>query len=90
MGSVQSAGDVIAASYTFMCDLKSRGELDQIRWCYQLVAFHDMVKVCTPKATGKVIGVHMKTDIVAVFNTMFAGEQIKIDEALENFAAWSL
>lgn len=85
----RTTGDAISDYYTFMIHLGSRAVMDATRWCFQLIAFYDMVKEISPESSGSRVGTRMKQEIVPVFENMFRNDQAKIDEALKNLQEWS-
>jgi hypothetical protein len=87
--AVNSLGDAFAISYVYMVDLETRSTMDTVRWCFQLLAFADIVKLIRPTATGARVGRLMEQDVVLVFEAIFAGDNERINGALENFKDWS-
>ena len=65
-----TVSDKFMACYQYTMQLAARRSKDNIRWCFTMLMYFDLVKVVKPKSSGKKIGCLMLKDI-----TRFLGSE---------------
>ena len=81
--------DALAACYQYTTQLEDRQNTDNVRWCFSMLMFFDLVKLIRPKGSGKV-GSSMMGELDNRFGSMWEQAHITKKEALENIDKWSL
>lgn len=78
--------DKFMACYEYTLQLAARRSKDNIRWCFTMLMYFDLVKVVKPKSSGKKVGHLMLKDI-----TRFLGSESSIDPKLahRNMTKWA-
>ena len=82
------AADAFMACYQYTLELVSRRTKDNLRWCFIMLLYYDLVRLIKPRWSGK-IGHLMLTDMRRFLGSAAQTTDIDVKTAHKEIAAWA-
>ena len=81
-------GDAFVVRYRYTLELEARRTKDNVRWCFTMLMYYDLVRLIRPQSTGRV-GQLMFNDISDFLRPLTKTPWLEEQHAFEQLNEWS-